>query len=85
MKTKDKAVDLIAEKNGKKIAFEIETGKNSLEQLIENLSKCLLAGYERVYLVPTSPKAYKRLYNLLEYDFGYGLGRIKMIHLWLKT
>lgn len=63
---KPKAIDIVARKGNKKLAFEIETGKNSLDQIVENLSKSLAAGCDRVYLVPTSKKGLKRIYKILD-------------------
>ncbi len=57
MKTKDKTIDLVAYLNGKKIAFEIETGKNSRKQIQQNIEKCLNAGVDKVYVVAVNKRA----------------------------
>jgi len=76
---KVKSVDLVARKGNQKLAFEVETGKNSLEQIIENISKSLSAGFDRIYLIPTSARAYKKFYRLLGYDFLYDPGMVRII------
>jgi len=73
-----KSIDLVARKGNQKLAFEVETGKNSLEQIVENISKSLSAGFDRVYLVPTGARAYKKFYRLLGYDFSYIPARLKL-------
>ena len=45
-----KAVDLVAAKDGKKIAIEIETGKSDMEN---NIAKCRKADFTDVIVVPT--------------------------------
>jgi len=45
-----KAVDLVATKDGKRIAIEVETGKSDVEA---NVRKCRQAGFEKVVVVPT--------------------------------
>lgn len=66
MQTKRKAIDLIAYKEGKAIAFEIETGKNTSEQIIENISKCLNANIDKIYLVATNKSAFNKIRELLD-------------------
>jgi len=79
MKTKNELTDLIAEKPCQKIAFEIETGKNSLAQIAKNLLKNLKARYDRVYAIPTSEKAYKKVLEALDkYHLNYE-SKIKII------
>jgi len=57
-----KAVDILAVKNGKRIAFEIETGKSDA---VANVKKCLKAGIDKVVVVATSSGAYKQLSSVL--------------------
>ena len=78
LKMAKKKIDLVASKYDQKLAFEIETGKNSLEQIIENLSKCLLAGYDRIYLVATNRFAWKRLYQSL-LSYLYYLPHLRLV------
>lgn len=47
-----RAVDLVATKNGKKTAIEIETGKSDVQA---NVRKCKEAGFEQVAVVKTIP------------------------------
>jgi len=46
-----RTIDIVAERNGRKIAFEIETGKSDAAG---NVRKCLEAGMDRVIIVATS-------------------------------
>ena len=39
-------VDIVACKDGKKFAFEIETGKSDV---VGNINKCLLKGFDKIY------------------------------------
>ena len=48
-----KTVDLVARKNGKRIAVEIETGKSDA---VANVRKCLQEGFDVVLSVATSPR-----------------------------
>lgn len=43
-----KTVDVVAEKDGKKIAIEVETGKSDV---IYNIKKDLEAGFEKVFCI----------------------------------
>jgi hypothetical protein len=43
-----KTIDLVISKNSKAAAIEIETGKSDA---VENIRKCLDAGYESVYCI----------------------------------
>jgi len=71
METKKKAIDLVAYKEDKKIAFEIETGKNSKDQILENITKSLASGVDKVYLLATNENAYHKLKKLLsQTDFA---------------
>lgn len=49
-----KTIDLVASRDGKRIAFEIETGKSDAAA---NVRKCLDAGMDRVVSVATSRRA----------------------------
>ena len=46
-----KTIDLVATRNGERIAFEIETGKSDAAA---NVRKCLGAGVDKVVVVATS-------------------------------
>jgi hypothetical protein len=48
-----KAIDLVATRNGERVALEIETGKSDV---LANVKKCLGAGLDKVILVATSRK-----------------------------
>jgi Holliday junction resolvase len=49
-----KAIDIVAVKDGKRIAFEIETGESDAEA---NVRKCLEEGMDRVIVVVVSAGA----------------------------
>lgn len=49
-----KAIDIVASRDGRRIAFEIETGKSDV---LGNVQKCLEAGMEKVVVVLTSSSA----------------------------
>lgn len=65
METRRKSIDLVACKDGKKIAFEIETGKNTVYQVIENMRKCLNGDFDKIYFIATNDYAYKKIKKLL--------------------
>lgn len=50
----DGTVDVVAQRAGKRVAIEVETGKSDIK---ENLSKLQGAGFDRVVLVATSASA----------------------------
>jgi predicted component of viral defense system (DUF524 family) len=52
-----KAIDIVAQKNHDKIAIEIETGKSNT---IENIRKCLKAGYDSVISIATNWEAFTK-------------------------
>ena len=58
-----RTIDVLAGKNGRNIAFEIETGKSDVEA---NVKKCLDAGINKVVVVATSAHAY----NNIRFDIG---------------
>jgi len=49
-----RSIDLVATRDGKRIAFEIETGQSDAAK---NVAKCLAAGVEKVFVVATSRQA----------------------------
>jgi hypothetical protein len=51
-----RTIDVLADKDGRKIAFEIETGKSDIKA---NVKKCLDAGIDKVIIVATSADAYR--------------------------
>ena len=53
-----KAIDLVAERDGKRIAYEIETGKSDAAA---NVRKCLAAGMDKVVVVATSTTVHRAL------------------------
>lgn len=54
----------LAAREGKQIAFEIETGKSDAAA---NIQKCLSAGIQRIVVVPTSTQAYRKVRTRLIY------------------
>jgi len=57
-----KAIDLVAEKDGKRIAIEVETGKSDVKKNIEN---CLAAGFDEVRIVPTKGEATPKIRTIV--------------------
>jgi len=79
MRPEPQSIDLVANKNDERIAVEIETGKNSVEQIIENISKCIRADFHKIYAIATTDKAYKKINEaLVRKDLTYD-PRIKVI------
>jgi len=66
MQTRKKAIDLVAEIGGKRIAIEIETGKNSRKQIMGNIKKCLQANFDGILLIPTNERAFLKIKKLLD-------------------
>ena len=60
-----KTVDLLASRDGKRIAFEVETGNSDAAA---NARKCLDAGVDQVVVVATSRAACERLKSSLPAD-----------------
>jgi len=58
-------VDILAVKNGKQIAFEIETGKSDV---LRNIKKCYKAGLDRIVIVATSAKTKNNLSKIVQAD-----------------
>ena len=52
-----KTVDIVAEKDGKQIAIEVETGKSNVEKNIRN---CLEAGFDEIKCIAVNEKARRR-------------------------
>ncbi|MCK4624732.1 MAG: hypothetical protein KAV00_05430 [Phycisphaerae bacterium] len=53
-----KTIDLVATRDGKRIAFEIETGKSDAAA---NVRKCLAAGMDKVVVVATCKMASQKI------------------------
>jgi len=56
-----KAIDIVAERDGKRIAFEIETGTSDTAA---NVKKCLSSGVDMVFVVATSPQIIDKLTSI---------------------
>ena len=65
-----KTIDLVAERDGKRIAFEVETGKSDAAA---NVRKCLEAGMERIIVVAVSAGIHDRLARTLRLRPGVEL------------
>jgi len=63
VKEEHKGVDLIAEKDNKAYAIEIETGKSNCQA---NIQKCLRLGFDKVFVVATTAQAFTKLSSLPE-------------------
>jgi len=59
-----KAVDVVAERDGRRIAFEIETGESDAAA---NVKKCLDAGMDRVIITAVSPDVKRNFLSGLEW------------------
>ena len=60
-----KAIDLVAERDGKRMAIEIETGNSDAAA---NVEKCLAAGFQRVIVVATSQGSKKAIEAAIPHD-----------------
>lgn len=60
-----KTIDLLARKDGRRIAFEIETGRSDPAA---NVRKCLAAGVDQIVVVATSQAARESLSKTLSGD-----------------
>jgi hypothetical protein len=58
-----KTIDLVATRSGKRVAFEIETGKSDI---VANAQKCLDAGIGEVFVVTTSANLRDSLARMLD-------------------
>jgi len=56
------SVDLVAEKDGKKIAVEVETEKSNWNY---NIQKCLDAEFDEIWIVPLTEQIRKIAANFL--------------------
>ena len=61
------AVDVVAERQGERVAVEVETGRSDITA---NLEKVAEAGFDRVVLVATSPSAVEACQKALERQHG---------------
>lgn len=59
---KGKTIDIVAKRDGKQIALEIETGKSDAAG---NVRKCLKSGVDKVFVIATSRKAMDTLTSIL--------------------
>ena len=55
--------DIVAEKGDLRIALEIETGKNGVNDAIDNIQKNLKAGFEQIISVATNKEFFGELQN----------------------
>jgi len=60
-----KTIDLVAMRNGKRLAIEVETGKSDL---VGNAYKCLAAGVDKVFIVVASSQLRQKLCRSLATD-----------------
>jgi len=58
-----KSVDVVATKNGKQIAIEVETGRSDI---LSNLNKCLQAKFDKIIVVAINEKIESKVKSLLE-------------------
>ncbi len=62
-----KMIDVVATRNGTRVAFEIETGKSNIK---ENLAKISKPGFDRVALLATSPAAVAACQRVIDASDG---------------
>ena len=58
-----RTIDIVAEQDGKRVAYEIETGKSDAEA---NVRKCLKAGMDRVVVLARSKHVTAELSNIMD-------------------
>ncbi len=69
-------VDVLAVKEGKSIAIEIETGKSDI---VRNVKQDLLSGFDKVLVVATDEKALRKVEQELAEAGLLGLGRVEIV------
>lgn len=69
------AVDILAERDGERLIVEIETGQSDV---VENVRKCLAAGFERVVIAATNHAAYGKVRRQVE-QAAPGDGRVEVV------
>ena len=69
-------VDVLALKDGKSIAIEIETGKSDI---VRNVKQNLLSGFDKVLVVATDEKALGKVEQKLAQEGLIGLGRVEVV------
>jgi hypothetical protein len=60
-----KSVDVVATKNEKQIAIEIETGRSDI---LSNINKCIEANFDKIIVVATTERVESKVKSLLEDD-----------------
>jgi DNA-binding MarR family transcriptional regulator len=70
-------VDIVAKKDGEKIAIEIETGKSDF---IRNVQQDLVAKYNKVFVIATDKSAFEKIEKKLAQAGLLIPGRIKLEH-----
>ncbi len=70
-----RAIDLVARKDGREIAVEIETGASDLE---ENVRKCLAAGYEKVYVLASRRGLIPAIKRKAQMDRGFATNQVEV-------
>ena len=58
-----KSVDVVATKNGKQIAIEVETGRSDI---LSNINKCLQANFDKIIVVAINEKIESKVKSLLK-------------------
>ncbi len=69
-------VDVLAVKDGKSVAIEIETGKSDI---IRNVKQNLLSGFDQILIVATNQKAFKKVEQVLAVEGFLGIGKIEVV------
>jgi len=69
-------VDILAVKDGKSVAIEIETGKSDI---IRNVKQNLLSGFDQILIVATNKNVFKKIERILAQEGLLGLGKIEIV------
>lgn len=69
-------VDVVAKKDGEKIAIEIETGKSDF---VRNIQQDLVAKYDKVLIVATDKSAFEKIEKTIAKEGLLIPGRIELI------
>jgi hypothetical protein len=73
---KSGAVDLLAKRNNKTLAVEIETGKSDI---LHNVKQNLLSGFDRALIVATDKAAFRKIERDLAAAGLLGLDKIHVL------
>lgn len=70
-------VDVLGERNGKRIGVEIETGKSNV---VENVRNCIRAGFDQVWVVAATHEAWAKIDRRLAAAGLLGIRRLSLLN-----